>query len=75
MNGTTDIQNITWGNSYECDLDRSYNLTSVEDGEAVVIFPYIRVQVFNFSEPGNFSEGMCATKICKLKVCVKWHFM
>ena len=61
VNGTTDINDITWGRSYECNLNRSYNLTSkdAENGRAEVMFPYLRVQVFHFDKEQNFSEGMC----------------
>lgn len=54
----TKFPNVTWGFSYTCDSNRSYNLTGgAEPGWARVIFPKIDVQVFKFAEPRNFSEG------------------
>jgi len=59
LNGTsTAIRNVGWGKSFKCNRNVKYDLTSEESGgTASIIFNQIQIQVFNFSTPGQFSEG------------------
>ncbi|XP_065887514.1 uncharacterized protein [Dysidea avara] len=56
MEGTGEaIEKIGWGRSYRCSTGISYKLEGM--GNARMTFPYIHVQVFNFTSTGDFSSG------------------
>ena len=61
LNGTIEeIVGVDWNTSYSCRINSSVNLMS-EDEErnqtAEIIIPFIRVQVFSFLTPRNFTTG------------------
>ena len=65
MEGTGEaIEKIGWGRSYRCSTGISYKLEGM--GNARMTFPYIHVQVFNFTSTGDFSSGTQVSKTAQL---------